>query len=196
MIALTGGAGCGKSTVLEIFRQLGWKTFDADACCRKLYDTRDERVVTPLLSRWGEAVSSPEGGIDRGAVARMVFRNPDELRWLNSIFHPLVEREMLAAAQDGDVICDIPLLYELGWETRFDQVICVWADRETQRTRLLDRGWSGEDADARIAAQKDNDDKLEKAHIGLINVFSKKMLYEQCLLADEKLRTGHAKKKI
>lgn len=200
MIAgLTGGIGCGKSTVLEIFSGLGWGIFNADGICRSLYESHDPQIIAALSGRWGELVMDGEGGIDRAAVADIVFSAPSELAWLNSIFHPRVLeklRETLCRGEAEFVMCDVPLLYEAGWEKDFGGVVAVWTDRESQMRRLLERGWNREEIERRLANQLSAEYKLEQADFGIINVFSKQILYKQCQEIDAKLRKNYAKKKI
>lgn len=191
IVGLTGGIGCGKSTVLSEFSALGWEIFDADSICRHFYECRDSRVVAALQERWGERVFTADGGIDRRAIADIVFAAGDELVWLNGLFHPLV-RELLnkaaTKAANSMVICDVPLLYEVGWEGDFDVVIAVWTSPEQQQHRLRQRGWHETEISRRLNCQLDSDKKLEKADFGIINLYDFNLLKQQCIKLDQIIR--------
>ncbi len=192
IVGLTGGIGCGKSTVSEIFKTLNWTVFDADGFCREVYTDPASGIIDAFSDRWGSAVIDDNGGVNRSAVADIVFRNRAELEWLNAWFHPLVfdaMRREVDSCGNGMLLCDVPLLYETGWEADFDVIICVWADRDVQYERLALRGWSQEQIRNRIDNQLSTDEKLTRADLGIINKYSEKILYKQCLETDRKLRT-------
>ncbi|MBN2640816.1 MAG: dephospho-CoA kinase [Victivallales bacterium] len=190
IIGLTGGVGCGKSTASNIFKSLGWNVFDADWFCLELYRSRDAKLVDAIRTRWGDKVVTTDGDVNRKMVAEIVFKDELELKWLNSVFHPLVAEALHRFATDGEnVMCDVPLLYEVGWERDFDAIICVWSDLETQFSRLRLRGWTDTHIQERINCQISTDEKLERADLGIINKYSEKILYKQCLETDRKLRT-------
>ncbi|MDD3119444.1 MAG: dephospho-CoA kinase [Victivallales bacterium] len=198
MIAgLTGGIGCGKSTVLEIFAGLGWRVFNSDGICRSLYESHDPRIISALTERWGREIIDAAGGVNRKAVADIVFADRAELTWLNSVFHPLVLAYLRRTVRDcggRPVLCDVPLLYEAGWARDFTAVICVWTDAATQYRRLRERGWDDREIARRRKNQLSAEQKLEQADWGIINVFSKKILLQQCQDIDIKLRKSYAEK--
>ncbi len=192
IVGLTGGIGCGKSTVSEIFKALNWTVFDADGFCRGVYSDAGSGVVDAFRNHWGAAVIDDNGGVNKSVVADIVFKDRVELKWLNAWFHPLVfnaMRQEVESCEDGMLLCDVPLLYEAGWENDFDVVISVWADRDVQYKRLALRGWNPEEIECRIDNQLSSDEKLKRADLGIINKYSEKILYKQCLETDRKLRT-------
>ncbi len=97
-VGLTGGIGCGKSTVTGIFRDAGWKTVESDRVVADLL-AEDPGVHRALEQRWGEAVFSQDGQVNRKAIADRVFQNEDELAWLEGLLHPLVRKAWQASVE-------------------------------------------------------------------------------------------------
>jgi len=186
LIALTGGIGSGKSTALNIFKELGAETQDTDLIVHKIYEENTE-VHDCLLKRWGSEIF--QNGIpDRKKIAQLVFNNEENLKWLNQLFHPRV-REIVKAGYTGKLsIIAVPLLYETGWYSDFDSTISVWCSKDRQMKRLMDRGWTKEECLARIAAQMDQDLKRERADFGIINDWSEKFLNRQCRIIFKELQ--------
>lgn len=181
LVGITGGIGAGKTTVLQVFQCLGAVALDADDIVHQLYVPGAEGWRR-LKAHWGSTVLSADGGIDRQAVASLVFSKPAEREWLNQATHPLVQAEILkaAAAAKSRVICAVPLLFEAGWEPLFQHTIAVWCDAPTQQQRLLSRGWTSDAISARLATQMSMDDKLLKADFVLINTGTPAFLEAQC----------------
>ncbi len=141
-IGLTGSIGMGKSTVAEMFRDLGIPVFDADREVHRLYDCGGA-AVTQIAERFPGTVKS--GAVDRQALARAVTGNPDDLEALEAIVHPLVrqrEKEFLEKVRAKGAkyaVLEIQLLFETGSEVRVDVVVVVSAPAEIQRQRVLSR---------------------------------------------------------
>ena len=168
LVALTGGIGAGKSTVLTIFEELGAKIGDTDLIVHKIYE-EDKEVCDALLQRWGNAVIN-NGVPDRRAIAQLVFNNKSELEWLNQLLHPRVKENMKDYHSPAQItLIAVPLLYEVAWHSEFDKVISVWCSKDIQQTRLLQRNWSIDEINARLKAQIDQDEKLSRADYGIIN---------------------------
>ncbi|MGK0456805.1 MAG: dephospho-CoA kinase [Lentimonas sp.] len=143
-IGLTGGIGCGKSTVTGIFAEAGWSTLQTDTIVRELLD-QDVGVQSALRDRWQEAVFRPDGTVDRKAIARQVFENTTELNWLESLLHPKVRNvweTALARAPELSWLVEIPLLFEKKLETKFDSTICVISTPTVVENRMILRGYS------------------------------------------------------
>jgi dephospho-coA kinase len=183
-IGLTGAAGCGKSTVLKIFQELGWKTVDADAVCASLHSDPGSGIHPLLRERWGGRVIAADGTTDKRAVAAIVFADEAERKWLEQVIHPFIERELekrLAQFPPEDrVMLEVPLLFECGWEKLTDRTVAVWSPPGIQMERLLKRGWSREHAEYRIRSQFSADRKLELADYGIINDSGMDTLRMQC----------------
>jgi dephospho-CoA kinase len=170
LVGLTGGIGTGKSTVARMLEKRGAVVFDADVLARQ--------AVAPgtpgfdqVVERFGPNVLAPGGGLDREALASIVFSDPAARRDLEVIVHPEVRRlfaEGCEEYRDSDrvVVFSAPLLVETGMHTAFDLLIVVSAPVATQIERLMrDRGMAERDVQARIAAQLPLEAKAEVADI-------------------------------
>ena len=137
VVGLTGGIGAGKSTALSMFAALGAETLSADETVHGLYEQPE--VVYALSVRFGFEVLDDSGAVDRGRLAAAVRGEPERLKWLEGLTHPLVEEEIerrVAAAPDCSVlVCEVPLLFDAGYERLFDVVVTVEADPEVRRKR-------------------------------------------------------------
>jgi dephospho-CoA kinase len=159
LVGLTGNIGSGKSTVARMLSERGATIIDADVLARRAVELGTP-AYTKIVARWGTAVLSPDGHLDRAALRRVVFADQDQLEELNEIVHPEVERlrdhlvEQARARDDRIVVCDIPLLLEKGMAYRFDRILLVDAPRPIRLERLLhDRGLQTTEAMEIIAAQ-------------------------------------------
>lgn len=180
-IGITGGAGSGKSTVLDCFKKLGAATLDADRTVHHLYKTNNE-LKAKLFERWGKESLTEEGTVNRPFIAKQVFHNPDELNWLNNLVHPFVRNEIKEEARKnkGPLFAAVPLLYEAVWENDFQAIISVWCSSSTQQSRLRARGWSDRESARRISAQAAMEEKLLRADFGIINNSTPEVLELQC----------------
>lgn len=173
LVGLTGGIGSGKSTVSERLARRGAVILDADAIVREV-----QQPGSPLLGELAEAfgrhVLASDGSLDRAAVAKIVFDDPEALKKLNAIVHPAVGREMNARilaqrTTDHVVILDIPLLTENPREGLQGRIV-VDVPVETQLERLVThRGFDEADARARIARQASREDRLKSADFVIDN---------------------------
>jgi dephospho-CoA kinase len=162
-VGLTGGVASGKSTVGGILRDLGAVVIDADQLAREVVEPGTPGLAA-VVDAFGEKVLADDGTLDRPGLGAVVFGDPDARRRLEGILHPLIRAraaELEAAAPPGSVVVhDIPLLVETGQASSFDAVLVVDVPVETQVQRLLaDRGWSREDAEARVAAQAGREER-------------------------------------
>jgi dephospho-CoA kinase len=192
MIAgLTGGIGCGKSTVSSLFAKLGWLPLSADAICHKIYKSRDAGLYSAIIDRWSEKVLLKNGLIDNKAIAEIVFNDIDELNWLNTQLHPLIKAradDFIRKNINDNIIFEIPLLFEAGWDSFPDIIITVWAEQNIVLKRLALRGLAPKAALARMNWQDNPDEKLSKADFGLINNDSVENLFEQCKIINNKIK--------
>ena len=141
-VAITGGIGAGKSEALAAFARHGAATVSSDEIVHHLL-REDEEVKRALVDRLGNGIVAPDGSIDRGAVAQIVFRDRELLLWLEGLLHPRVSaeylrwREALAELTDPPRVCvtEVPLLYESGSESRFDKVVVITAPRKLREAR-------------------------------------------------------------
>ena len=169
VIGLTGGVGSGKSTVAEMFRELGATVIDADEAAHAVY-APGTPGFDAVVREFGDQYVR-DGAIDRRRLGTLVFNDAAALRRLNAIVHPLV-REWMAArtveAFDAGaeiVIQDVPLLYENDLEGLFSSVVLVYAPADVQLGRLVQgRGVPRDRAESMIAAQLPIDEKRRRAH--------------------------------
>jgi dephospho-CoA kinase len=166
ILGLTGSIGMGKSTTAGFFREAGVPVHDSDAVVHRLYQGE---AVGPVEAAFpGVAV---DGTIDRAKLAQKLVGNPDAIRQLEAIVHPLVravsERFITEQAARGArvIVLDVPLLFETGGETRVDAVVVVSAPVDVQRARVLSRdGMTAERLDALLVRQMSDAEKRARAH--------------------------------
>lgn len=159
LVGLTGGIGSGKSTVAAALAARGASVVDADQVARQVVEPGGP-AYAPLVGRFGPAVLGPDGRIDRGALASLVFGDRAALADLNAITHPAIgavmaDRVAALSSEAEVVVLDIPLLNEESRRRyRFDAVVVVDTPEEVAVSRLVEhRGFTESDARARIAAQ-------------------------------------------
>ena len=168
-IAITGGAGSGKSTVARMFRELGAPVLDADAAARDAV-----AVGTPawqeLRCLFGEQFFNPDGSLNRPKVAQVVFTDPEARSRLNAIVHPRVAAELQAKLQELEqqgaplAMVEVPLLFEAGLAGAYNRVIVVYVDPDDQIQRLQDRdGRGAEEIAGLLKAQWTLRDKAAQA---------------------------------
>jgi dephospho-CoA kinase len=144
-VAITGGIGAGKSEALRAFARHGAATVSSDEIVHHLLQRDD--VKEQVVARMGNGVVGPDGALDRGAIATVVFNDRDALVWLEELLHPLVSaeylqwRDQLAQLPNAPrvAVTEVPLLYEAGSESRFDKVVLVTAPRKLRDARTHDR---------------------------------------------------------
>ncbi|WP_197379592.1 dephospho-CoA kinase [Mycolicibacterium mengxianglii] len=172
-IGLTGGIGAGKSTVSATFSECGGIIVDGDVIAREVVEPGTPGLAQ-LVDAFGEDILQADGALNRPALAAVAFSDDEKRKTLNSIVHPLVghrRSELIAAASDDAVIVeDIPLLVESQMAPMFPLVIVVDADQELRVRRLIEyRGFSEEDARARIKAQATEEQRRAVADVWLDN---------------------------
>ncbi len=140
-VAITGGIGSGKSEALQAFARHGAATVSSDEIVHHLL--RWDDVKLRVVERIGNGIVGDDGEIDRGALATAVFNDRDALTWLEELLHPLVAAEYLSWRDDlaqlpnPPAVCvtEVPLLYEVGGEERFDKVVLITAPTKLRRAR-------------------------------------------------------------
>ena len=168
-VAITGGIGAGKSEALRAFERHGAAVISSDEIVHDLLRT-DSGVKSAILSRWPQAAGG-DGQIDRDRVAKVVFGDPGELAWLERLLHPRVVstylkwRSDLAKLPEPPAVCvtEVPLLYEVGGETRFDKVVVITASPEVRISRHLR---PLQDRERRLIPEEE---KIRKADFAYVN---------------------------
>ena len=169
VIGLTGGTGCGKSTAAAVLREFGALIVDADAISRRL-TAAGGRAIPAIREAFGPDAISPDGSMNRKAMAALVFADAHALQRLNGILHPMIWqalREKIAEAEKiGAPVCvlDVPLLFETGMEALCDRVLCVVVSPQEQLRRVMQRdGLTLEQAKARVASQMPAEEKAARS---------------------------------
>ena len=169
-VAITGGIGAGKSEALKAFARHGAAVVSSDEIVHRLL-REDAEVRAALLERFGDGILDEAGAIDRGAIAKIVFADREQLAWLEALLHPRVSaeylawRDELARRPQPPAVCvtEVPLLYEVGGEERFDAVVVITAPEHLRSQRA---SVSVEDRSDRLIP---DDEKVRRADFSFVN---------------------------
>jgi dephospho-CoA kinase len=165
-VAVTGGAGAGKTVVCDCFAQLGAHVVSLDELAREAVQPGSP-VLDAIVTHFGEGILMPDGSLDRGKLRGIITRDAEARKALEGLTHPeilrLLEKKMAAIEslkEDAVVVAEVPLLIEVGMQDRFDVVILVEADLEHHKSRLMSRnGSSAESAAALLDIQMTPEEK-------------------------------------
>ncbi len=187
-ICITGGIACGKSLVGDVLREAGARVIDADDVCHDLF-SRGGPVADRIVAVFGKAILNRAGGIDRKALAGIIFADAAKRERLNAIMHPAARRVInawLKAQSRGRgakiAAALVPLVYEAGWTGGWDAIVCVAAPLSAQIVRLARKGLSEKDARARIAAQLPLAEKISRSDYVIFNAGTLAGLRQQAAL--------------
>jgi dephospho-CoA kinase len=172
-VGLTGGIGCGKSTVAAMMRELGCHVLDADELAHRLIEP-GEAAYGDIVREFGREILGPADRVDRAKLGAIVFADPTRRAKLESFIHPRIfeaRAQELRRLEEADphavAVIEAALLVEAGYYKQLDRLIVVWCRPEQQLARLTDpafgRGMSSEQAQRRIAAQLDLAEKRKLA---------------------------------
>ena len=169
---LTGNYGMGKSAVLQMFRELGAVTIDADWVVQQLL--REKQVLKKIKTLLGAGVFDKKGNLDKSKVAQRIFRNKSLRLKLEDLLHPLVfERidDFFKKTKDGNkvFIVEAPLIFERGYEGRFDKMIAVFTKEITAINRLSMLGILPKDVIERLKCQLPIKEKIKKSDFVIDN---------------------------
>ncbi len=181
VIGVIGGVASGKSRVASLLAQLGAGVLDADRVAHEVLRSREVRQT--LSERWGPKILGPDGQIDRGEVAAIVFGESavaaGELAFLEQVTHPIIGRrlaeelsQLAASGAHQAVVLDAAVMLKSGWDKLCDHIIFVEASTEVRMARASARGWSEKEFTAREAAQESLDLKRERADVRVDNTGS------------------------
>lgn len=177
VIGIVGGIGAGKSTVAQVFADLGCVVSDSDASVREIM--QDPAVTGQLVAWWGREIFGTDSQVDRSKIARIVFNQPFERRKLEGLIHPLVHecrRALIAQAiEDGaaGVIIDAPLLFEAGVDSECDAVIYIETPHDIRQARVQKtRGWDAGELDRREKTQLGLEHKRKRSDYTIANLGS------------------------
>ncbi|MCF8110947.1 MAG: dephospho-CoA kinase [Desulfobacteraceae bacterium] len=175
VLGVTGGVGSGKSLVLGRLRELGAAVQSADLLARRAVEP-GTNAYEQIVKYFGNRVLAPDGSIDRAGLRRIVIRDDNARKALESFVHPEVLRQMTeyikeAGKQGARVAAvEVPLLFETGLRSFFNYVLMVTAKRETRIRRIMERdGATRDDAEALMKAQMPEDEKCRLADFVIEN---------------------------
>ena len=176
ILGLLGGVASGKSLVAQQLADLGAVVLDADRAGHEAL--RLPATEKAARQRWGDAVFGPDGHIDRGRLAQIVFApppdGPKERKFLEELTHPEIGRRLLAQKEHDNTlpplaVLDAALILEAGWDKLCDCFAFIDVPREVRLARALQRGWTEGDFAAREAAQESLDSKRARADVIIDN---------------------------
>lgn len=172
LVALTGGIGCGKTTVLNEFRKLGIPCFVADEVAGAYYS--DPAFLSQVRDLFGDRVFRPDGTVDKRAIASIVFADSAMLQRLNALVHPRVWDDFVRfASQHTDapyILFESAIVYEYGFDRLVDKVICVYLEKEERLRRLELRDHATRaQLEARMANQLSAEEKMMRADYIILN---------------------------
>jgi len=165
---LTGGVGMGKTAAGRLLNTLGVQSTDSDGLARKVVEP-GQPALDEIKNNFGEEVLDYQGRLDRSKMASIIFGDEVQRRRLEDIIHPRVKELRVKQVAEwradnvGVGIVIIPLLYEVKAEVEFDKIICIACAPNTQFKRLRDRGWSDDQIKARVSAQMDISEKMDRS---------------------------------
>lgn len=184
-VGITGGIASGKSTVVQIIREMGFPVYSADQIAREVVEP-GEPAYQEVVNCFGPDVLLPDGRLDRPKLAGIVFADVSKRKLLEAIIHPAVKKRIDQARQHcleegkAAVFVEVPLLYESGMEGSFDAVWVVAVDPLCQMERLQQRDrFSREEADQRVRAQMPLELKKQRAHLVIDNSHDVEALREK-----------------
>ena len=171
VVGITGGIGSGKTAATDFLEEQGALVLDADAESRALTSENGE-ALNPILDAFGEGVFTPDGLLDRRALAEIIFSDEAQRRTLEGILHPMIQHKIVQkirqAGQDGVpfLFLSVPLLFETGMDALCDETWCLSLDENKQIERVIERdGLSRAEALARIRSQMPLEEKERRATV-------------------------------
>ena len=189
-VGITGGIGCGKSTVVAEFKKLGVSCFVADSVAAAYYN--DTGFLADVRELLGNDVFRYDGTADKAAIARLVFSDNALLQGLNALVHPRVMRDFDQFCQQHSsepyVLFESAILYDYGFDNMMDCVIGVYLDIGERLQRLLLRDGGDETAiRARIANQLPAEQILDRADFVVLN-YEGNPRHRQVMCIDNKIK--------
>jgi dephospho-CoA kinase len=181
VVALTGGIGSGKSTVGQIFAQLGATVIDSDQLARDVIE-RGSIGFNEIVAKFGDEILK-NGEIDRQILASLIFKDPAKRSELEQITHPLIRKAFAKvvsnASPDSIVINQIPLLVESNHDYKFDHIITVSASESIRSERLIKRGLTNDQIKQRMGAQATDQMREDIADSVIVNEKNEQELTDQ-----------------
>ncbi|CAI9085086.1 dephospho-CoA kinase [Candidatus Methylacidiphilum fumarolicum] len=195
---LTGGIGCGKTTLSSWLMKEGFEIIDTDRIAQELLQPGRENWKK-VVDEFGKEILNNDNTINRRLLGQLVFQNPKLLETLNRLTHPSIRQQWkikVIEAKKSDprkrIIVVIPLLFEEKLEKEFDKVLCVGCSPSVQFKRLLDRGLISREIRMRIESQWPLEKKMENSDFVFWNDGSIHLLHDQARMFLDQLRSYNA----
>ena len=184
ILGITGGFGCGKSSVLHFFELHDFFVLDADAVCHSFYAEKVPELMKCIRCNFGENMFLPDGNVDRKALGQKLFKQPEKMKLLTDVIYPLLTAKIEAAIAEcrrngKNGAFELPLLYEAGFEQCFDKILAIWCPDELRKKRLSGRNFQPDEVVRRDRMQLPVSEKMERADFAVINSGSREQLTEQ-----------------
>ena len=196
IVALTGGIGSGKSTVGQMFAQLGAIVIDSDQLARDVLE-RGSIGFDEVVAKFGDEILK-NGEIDRQLLASIVFKDPKKRSELEQVTHPLIRKafaEVVARSANNSIIINqIPLLVESNHDYKFDYVITISANESIRTQRLLKRGLTADQIRQRMQAQATDQMRESISDSVIVNESDEQNLLDQVEIIWEQLRLKNVSK--
>lgn len=189
-IALTGMMGAGKSSVIALLKQMGIEVLDCDEINRELI-RKGARGYERIRERFGDDILDAQGNLDTKKMSALIFSDPHQKKCLEHILHPMIREEIIAhceASEERIIVIEVPLLFEVHWESYFDEIWVVVCERETLLYRLETyRHIPKAEALRRLAHQMSEEEKCKGADVILHNDGDQEELRTQIVKELERL---------
>ena len=193
IVGLTGGIASGKSTVDAMLKDLGAYIIDTDRIARDIV-MPNQPVWVEIVAHFGNGIVLPDGNINREVLGEIIFKNAAERLFLEKITHPYIEEQVRESIQKAEemgyklVVVDIPLLFEVGWQQKVDEIWVVYVGVDVQLSRLRIRNQlTHQQARDRIDAQMNIEEKITRADVVIDNTFTIENTRKQVVIAWDKL---------
>lgn len=183
-IGITGGIATGKTTVSKMITEAGYKVIDADRIAHEV-EAKNTIGLKLIVDKFGKIVLRTDGSLDRKKLGKIVFNDKNKLQELNGILQPIIKQKLLSeisSAKEGQetVFFEIQLLFERGYQEYLDKTIVVYSSKKVEISRLMTRNHlSLDEAQKRVRAQMDLDQKVKMADVVIRNNSDQKSLREQ-----------------
>ncbi|PBF72991.1 dephospho-CoA kinase [Clostridioides difficile] len=164
ILGLTGGIGCGKSSLSNIFRNLNIPIVDADIISRKIFE--DKLLLEKVFVHFGQSIKNDDGTLNRKALGKIVFSDEEKLKELNNLTHPRIREKIISEIEklrkkgENIVVLDAAILVESGFLDMVDKLLVVTCKQEVQISRIQKRdNCSEQEALSRINSQMSQEEK-------------------------------------
>ena len=189
IVGLTGGIATGKSTVSAMLAELGAYIIDTDKIAHAVV-LPGQPAFHAVVAHFGGGIVRSDGTLNREVLGEIIFKSPEERTCLERITHPFIEKRVNEDIQKGEelgyklVVVDVPLLFEVGWQNKVDEVWVVYVDQKVQISRLIARNQlTYEQAQIRINAQLHVEEKAKQADVVIDNTLDKENTKKQVISA-------------